>query len=106
MSPEELDHDLDQSLDRLGVDHADMYWFHRDDPAKPVGDILAWAAQQIASGRIGAVGCSNWTLARLEQANSRQNPVHFCANQIGWSLADRKSAPPELPRAARHGLHE
>jgi aryl-alcohol dehydrogenase-like predicted oxidoreductase len=101
LNPEDLDRDLGESLDRLGVDRVDIYWFHRDDPAKRIGDILAWAAQQIADGRVGAVGCSNWSLARLKEANtgagSRQNPAHFCANQVGWSLADRKSIPPAYP---------
>ena len=97
MNPEALDHDLDESLDRLGTDRVDLYWFHRDDPAIPVGDIMAWAGRQIASGKIGAIGCSNWTLARLEEANAPEKKVRFCANQIGWCLADRNGPPANLP---------
>jgi len=97
MSPEELEHDLQESLERLGLDRVDVYWFHRDDPAKPIAEILGWAARQIAGGRIGEIGCSNWTLPRLQQANATGSPAPFCANQIGWSLADRNTPPAELP---------
>ncbi len=40
LSPEEIKQDLQESLERLQVDTIDVYWLHRDDPARPVGEML------------------------------------------------------------------
>ncbi|MDA0989150.1 MAG: aldo/keto reductase [Verrucomicrobia bacterium] len=85
-----LENDLAQSLDRLQTDYIDLYWLHRDDPSVPAREILGWLKHFKDQGLIGAVGCSNWTLARIAEAN-RAATEHalptFCASQIGWSLA-------------------
>jgi aryl-alcohol dehydrogenase-like predicted oxidoreductase len=56
------------SLERLGVDYIEMYALHRDDPLIPVGHILEALNEHIEAGLIGAIGGSNWTQARLQEA--------------------------------------
>jgi aryl-alcohol dehydrogenase-like predicted oxidoreductase len=96
LSPAEITQDLHESLDRLGTDTIDLYWLHRDDPAVPVDEILGVLNEHLAAGLIRAIGASNWSPARLEEAR-RHGETHrlkpFCASQIGWSLAE---ANPEL----------
>lgn len=86
-----LDRDLTESLARLGASHVDLYWWHRDDPTRPLDQSLRWAATAIASNRIRAIGCSNWTLTRFAcarvEALRRGWPVPV-ASQIGWSAAE------------------
>jgi aryl-alcohol dehydrogenase-like predicted oxidoreductase len=60
--------DLMTSLERLGVDHVEMYALHRDDPQVSVGPILEALNEHIEAGRIGAIGASNWTHERLQAA--------------------------------------
>ena len=40
LSKAEIQADLDSSLQRLGVEHIDLYWLHRDSPGYPVEEIL------------------------------------------------------------------
>ncbi len=35
MSKPVVEADLNSSLQRLGIDHVDIYWLHRDDPSTP-----------------------------------------------------------------------
>lgn len=67
--PEAIELDLMQSLDRLQTDFVDMYALHRDDPNVPVGSIMEALNKHLEAGRILAVGASNWTHERLQEAN-------------------------------------
>lgn len=62
--------ELAQSLERLRTDHVDLYLLHRDDPASPVGPILECLNGHVEAGRMRAFGGSNWSPARLEEANA------------------------------------
>jgi aryl-alcohol dehydrogenase-like predicted oxidoreductase len=62
--------DLLTSLERLQTEHVELYALHRDDPNIPVGAILEALNEHIESGKIGAIGASNWTWQRLEEANA------------------------------------
>ena len=93
LSPAEIAQDLRESLERLQRDHVELYWLHRDDPAVPVGEILGALNEEISAGLIRAIGASNWTPARLQEAAdyARAHDLHgFVASQIGWSLAQAR----------------
>jgi aryl-alcohol dehydrogenase-like predicted oxidoreductase len=64
-----IDSDLATSLERLQTGHIELYALHRDDPDMPVGAILEALNEHIEAGRIGAIGASNWTWQRLQEAN-------------------------------------
>ncbi len=57
------------NLQRLGTDYIDLWVSHRDNPAVPVGDLVETLNEEVASGRIRAFGGSNWTAARIREAN-------------------------------------
>jgi aryl-alcohol dehydrogenase-like predicted oxidoreductase len=90
LSPVEITQDLNESLERLDASSVDLYWLHRDDPTVPVGEILGVLNEHIAAGRVRAIGASNWTVQRLDEAEEYARAgglVGFCASQIGYSLA-------------------
>ncbi|WP_274649710.1 aldo/keto reductase [Paenibacillus humicola] len=64
-----IDEELKISLDRLRTDYVDLYALHRDDPNVPVGHILEALNEHVEAGRILCFGASNWSTARLEEAN-------------------------------------
>ena len=69
VTPAAIAEDLAESLERLGVDSIDLYSPHRDDPDAPVGPIVESLNEAKAAGRIQALGASNWTHQRIEEAN-------------------------------------
>ncbi len=94
LNPADIAQDLDESRERLGLDTIDLYWLHRDDPAVPVGEIVSALNAHLADGSIQAIGASNWSTARLQEANAYAAAhalTGFCASQIAWSLAQRNT---------------
>lgn len=88
---ETLDRHLDESLRRLGTDHIDLYWLHRDDPTRDVAEIVETLAAFHREGRISCFGASNWATPRIQEANTyaaEHDLPGFVATQPGWSLAD------------------
>ncbi|MFC4811036.1 aldo/keto reductase [Paenibacillus sp. GCM10023250] len=65
-----IQNDLIESLERLGTDYMDLYLLHRDDPNVHVGYILEGLNDQLAAGRCRAIGASNWSVARIREANA------------------------------------
>lgn len=95
-SPSNLEADLSESLERLGVDDVDLYWLHRDDPDRDVGEIVETLAGFAREGRIRVYGVSNWSVDRLIAANAYadQNGLPpFVISQPEWSLAVRNDPP-------------
>jgi aryl-alcohol dehydrogenase-like predicted oxidoreductase len=68
--PEALTSQLMESLDRLQTDYVDIYMMHRDNPEIPVGEFIEVLNEHQRAGRIRVFGVSNWTLARVEEANA------------------------------------
>jgi predicted dehydrogenase/aryl-alcohol dehydrogenase-like predicted oxidoreductase len=57
------------SLERMQLDHADLYMMHRDNPDIPAGEFIDALNEQVKAGRIKAFGGSNWALERVQEAN-------------------------------------
>lgn len=68
--PESLSSQLLTSLDRLGIEGADIYMMHRDNPEVPVGEFVDVLDEHAQAGRIGVFGGSNWSIERFEEANA------------------------------------
>lgn len=68
-NPAAIDTQLVESLDRMGLDHADLYILHRDNPDVPVGEFVDCLDAHAAAGRITLFGGSNWTPQRIDAAN-------------------------------------
>jgi predicted dehydrogenase/aryl-alcohol dehydrogenase-like predicted oxidoreductase len=69
-TPGDLTTQFMQSLERLGADHADIYMLHRDNPDVPVGEFVEVLNEHVKAGRMRAFGGSNWSLARVQEANN------------------------------------
>ena len=92
LSPGRIAADIDDSLGRMGIDRIDLYWLHRDDPRVPVGEIVDCLNAEVAAGRIRYFAGSNWSGARLEEANAyaaAKGVQGFVASQPCWSAASK-----------------
>jgi aryl-alcohol dehydrogenase-like predicted oxidoreductase len=69
-TPEHLDDQLAASLDHLGIARAQIFLLHRDNPEVPVGEFVDCLNRHQDAGRIEIFGASNWSEARVDEANS------------------------------------
>jgi len=96
VTPADITADLSDSLARFQTEQLDLYLLHRDDPRQPVGPIVECLHEHAEAGRIGAYGGSNWTTARLQEANdyAAANGLRpFVAGSPNFSLAEQFDAP-------------
>ncbi len=68
-NPRDMSTQLLESLERLQTDYIDLYLLHRDNPEVPVGEFVDALNLQKKAGHIRAFGVSNWTPARIDEAN-------------------------------------
>ena len=89
-------HDCHNTLAKLKTDHLDMYLLHRDDPTVPVGPIVDVLNRLYDEGKIGAIGASNWTLERFQEANDyalKHGLQPFSVVSPNFGLADQVNDP-------------
>ncbi|GAA3881100.1 aldo/keto reductase [Saccharothrix violaceirubra] len=93
------------SLRRLGVDHVDLYYAHRDDPDTPQEESLAAFDRLVRAGKVRYVAASNYTADRLTSAlevSAREGFASFVALQQHYNLVERDYEG-ELESAVRGG---
>ena len=64
-----IEKELAESLEALGTDYIDIYLLHRDDPNTPVSEFIDTLNRVKREGKIRIFGVSNWTDARIREAN-------------------------------------
>jgi len=95
VTPADIAADLADSMERLGGP-VDLYLLHRDDPAVGAGELIDALDAHRRAGEIGAFGVSNWTLARIEEANAYaadRGVAGICCNSPHLSLAVQNEPP-------------
>ena len=88
--PENIDRALNVSLERLQVDRVDIYKLHSPDANTPIAESLGALAAHVEAGRIGVIGCSNFSQAQLQEAveaSHRNKYPRFEVVQPPYSLA-------------------
>ena len=68
-TPEDMRKDLELSLQTLRTDYIDLYFFHRDNEALPAGELIEVMEEFVKEGKIRYYGCSNWSTARMREAD-------------------------------------
>ena len=91
----------DASLERLGVDHIDLYYLHRPDPATPIEDTVGAMAELVAAGKVRHLGLSEANADTLRRA-SGEHPI--AALQSEWSLWTRDLEDEVVPTARELGI--
>jgi len=95
-TPFDITSDLFESLARLKTEYVDLYLLHRDNPDVPVGPIVNVLNEHLQAGRIHALGVSNWTQSRIEDAAAYAHAnglTAFVASSPQFSLADSHAEP-------------
>lgn len=99
---------VDASLARLQTDYIDLYQSHADDESVPIEETLEAYAALIKSGKVRAIGASNYTGARLKAAlavSARTGLPRYSTLQPLYNLYDRAEFERDLaPVCAEAGL--
>ncbi len=69
LSEKEINADLEESLTALNKECIDLYWLHRDDTSRDIGEILETLEDFKRRGKILLYGASNFTAERLWEAH-------------------------------------
>ncbi|MEW9699805.1 aldo/keto reductase [Paenibacillus sp. SI8] len=68
LSRKAIEQAIDESLLRLGVDYIDLYYAHIDDTNTPLEETLEVLDGLVRTGKVRAIGCSNYPLSRIVEA--------------------------------------
>src|SRR5213593_3868626 len=79
---------LDQSLARMGLDYADIFYSHRFDPETPLEETVGALASAVQQGKALYVGISSYSSDRTREAAEllRQAGVPLLIHQPSYSM--------------------
>lgn len=99
---------LDESLERLGTDHLDLWQVHVWDDAVPVEETLATLEHAVRTGRTRYVGISNYAGWQTAHAHtwlaSRADALPLASTQVEYSLVNRDVETEVVPAALAFGM--
>ncbi len=98
---------LDQSLQRLGLDHVDLFYAHRPDPDTPTDEVMDALDQAVRSGKTLYVGLSNHAADDIRAKNGHAVAYHTARpiiNQNAYSLLNRTVEQGVLQAGAECGM--
>jgi aryl-alcohol dehydrogenase-like predicted oxidoreductase len=89
------------SLERLGVDHVDLYYQHRVDPNTPIEETVGAMAELVEAGKVRYLGLSEAAPETIRRAHA----VHpITALQTEYSLWSRDPEDEVLPTVRELGI--
>ena len=100
-SPEYVRSACDASLQRLGVDHIDLYYQHRVDPSVPIEETVGAMGELVAAGKVRFLGLSEAGPETIRRAHA----VHpITAVETEYSLWTRDVEAEILPTLRELGI--
>ncbi|MFT8395006.1 aldo/keto reductase [Propionibacterium sp.] len=104
---------LDRSLERMGLDHVDIFYSHRYDPDTPIDETMGALDQAVRSGKAIYAGISNYPAEETLRATdiARELCTPLIIHQPRYSMFDRRverdsasAGPCLLDVLADHGM--
>jgi aryl-alcohol dehydrogenase-like predicted oxidoreductase len=89
------------SLERLGVDHVDLYYQHRVDRKTPIEETVGAMAELVQAGKVRYLGLSEASLATIRRAHA-VHPISALQNE--YSLWTRDPETDVLPTVRELGI--
>ena len=107
LSRKAIEHQLDASLDRLGMDTVDLYQTHRWDDDTPIEQTLAALDDAVRRGKTRYVGASSMWARQFAEAlhtSDREGYERFVTMQNHYNLVYREEEREMLPLCEREGV--
>jgi aryl-alcohol dehydrogenase-like predicted oxidoreductase len=100
-TPEYVHAACNASLQRLGVDHIDLYYQHRIDPRVPIEETIGAMAELVKAGKVSHLGLSEASAKTIRRAD-KVHPI--AALQSEYSLWTRDLEPDIMPVCEELGI--
>lgn len=94
----------ENSLQRLGTDHLDLYLLHWYQGDFPLSQTFESMERLVEQGKIRAYGVSNFDVPELEEAYRLVGPGKIACNQVLYHLGERGIEHRVLPWCEAHGV--
>jgi 1-deoxyxylulose-5-phosphate synthase len=97
---------IDASLDRLGVDHVDLYQIHRWDHETPIEETMNALADVVAAGKARYIGASSmfaWQFAKAQHVAETHGWPRFASMQNHYNLVYREEEREMIPLCLDQG---
>ncbi|AIE86246.1 aldo/keto reductase [Fimbriimonas ginsengisoli] len=92
---------LENSLQRLGVDHVDLYYLHRIDPEVPIEETIGAMAEFVREGKVRFLGISEASAETVRRAHAT-HPIAAVQNEL--SLWTQDFLPDVVPTTKELGV--
>jgi aryl-alcohol dehydrogenase-like predicted oxidoreductase len=106
LSAAQVEKQLDASLRRLQTDVIDLYQCHRYDEATPLEETMAALTRAVDSGKVRAIGFSEWPADRIAQTVAMTGVARFVSSQPQYSLLWRAPERAVIPLCATNGISQ
>lgn len=102
--PEYVRASCDGSLQRLGVEHIDLYYQHRVDPNVPIEETVGAMAELVRAGKVRYLGLSEASAQTVERA-SKVHPISALQSELSlWTRDPQQDGALAMCRKLRIAL--
>ncbi len=98
---------VNDSLQRMGLDHIDLLYIHGVDPLTPLEETMRGLENVVRSGKVRYLGISNhpaWMVTKANGIAERNGWTKFSAGQYYYSLASRDIEREIIPMAQAENI--
>jgi aryl-alcohol dehydrogenase-like predicted oxidoreductase len=98
---------IDASLERLGMDHVDLYQIHRWDPGTPIEETMEALHDIVRAGKARYIGASSmyaWQFAKAQHVAERNGWTPFVSMQNHYNLVYREEEREMIPLCIDQGV--
>src|SRR5580704_3091262 len=95
------------SLERLGLDHIDLYQIHGNDPVTPLDETLRALDDLVRQGLVRYIGCSNWAAWKIAKSvglSDHRGYARFETVQAYYSIGGRDLEREIVPMMESEGV--
>ncbi|MDQ2081386.1 aldo/keto reductase [Xanthobacteraceae bacterium Astr-EGSB] len=99
--------EVETSLKRLGTDHIDIYYLHKEDHATPLAETVRAMADLIRQGKVRYFGVSNyrgWRIAEICNICDRIGIDRPVVSQPHYNALNRQAEVEHLPACDHYGV--
>src|SRR4051812_39838238 len=103
LSRQQIEKQLDASLQRLRTDYVDLYQCHRYDWDTPLEETMEALTRAVDSGKARYIGFSEWPADRIQAALDMTGVAKFVSSQPQYSILWRDPQEEGVPLFAAQG---